>query len=63
MNLGIRTVGAQFLSWEYLFKIFGIVSLQCICWEGSRTNQGTKDVLYIVQLKPQAIIQCPELET
>jgi hypothetical protein len=29
MNVGIWTVAAQFLSWEYLFRIFGIVSLQC----------------------------------
>jgi hypothetical protein len=29
MNLGIRTVAAQFLFWKYLFRIFGIVSLQC----------------------------------
>jgi hypothetical protein len=29
MNLGIETVAAQFLSWEYLFRIFSIVSLQC----------------------------------
>jgi hypothetical protein len=30
MNVGIRTVAAQLLSWEYLFRIFGIVSLRCI---------------------------------
>jgi hypothetical protein len=30
MNVGIETVAAQFLIWEYLFRILGIVSLQCI---------------------------------
>ncbi len=29
MNVGIGTVAVQLLSWEYLFRIFGIVSLQC----------------------------------
>jgi hypothetical protein len=29
MNVGIGTVSGQFLFWEYFFRIFGIVSLQC----------------------------------
>jgi hypothetical protein len=30
MNVKIRTKAAQFLFWEYLFRAFVIVSLQCV---------------------------------
>jgi hypothetical protein len=30
MNVGNGTVAVQYLFWEYFFRIFGIVSLQCI---------------------------------
>jgi hypothetical protein len=34
MNVEIGTEAPIFLFWEYLFQIFGILSLQCMCWRG-----------------------------
>ncbi len=34
MNVGIGTVPAQSLFWEYLFRIFGTASLQCLVMLG-----------------------------
>jgi hypothetical protein len=40
MNVEIGTAAAQLLIWEYLFRIFSIVSLQCT----RRVEEGTTEV-------------------
>jgi hypothetical protein len=32
MNVGIGTGAAEFNFWEYLFRILGILSLQCVVY-------------------------------
>jgi hypothetical protein len=43
MNVGIRTVAAQLLSWEYLFRIFGIMSLR-LCFAALLRGAGVPDL-------------------
>ncbi len=48
MNVGIGTVAAQLLFWEYFFSISGIVSLQCgrnLFKKGSTFCSGPKNEL------------------
>jgi hypothetical protein len=40
MNVEIGTEAPIFLFWEYLFQIFGILSLQCAAEEGLPVDLG-----------------------
>jgi hypothetical protein len=46
MNEEIGTVAGKFLFWEYVFQIFGIVSLQC----GLKVLE-LKTTIYLVALR------------
>jgi hypothetical protein len=53
MNVEIGTVAAQFLSWEYLFQIYGIGSLQCAAYQ---ELQHTPPIFEVCQLITQRTI-------
>jgi hypothetical protein len=52
MIVKIGTVTAQFLFWEYLFQIFGIVSLQCAL----NTNPGTSVSYSLLRLSTNKML-------
>jgi len=51
MNVEIGTEAPIFLLWEYLFQIFGILSLQCTYLQGL-FNQTIFDRIYSAKLVP-----------
>ncbi len=56
MNEGIGTVALQFLFWEFMFRIFGIISLQCrILVQKIGFELLKKNNCYVDKISPQKL--------